>query len=230
MSDPILLANNLHKSYWLDLIEVPVLAGANLTVDDGEFLAVVGASGSGKSTLLHLLGGLDTPDTGSVRFRAQDIFALRENQRNLLRNSSFGFVFQFYHLLPELSVMENILMPLMVASTTAHWLTDQHNHRAAACRVLAKLGLDHRTDHRPNQLSGGERQRVAIGRAMISDPAVIFADEPTGNLDSATGKQILQVLKDLNQSGVTILMVTHDPAVADLAHRTVHIQDGKIQQ
>jgi len=230
MSEVILAANNLHKSYWLDQVEVPVLRGANLTVQRGEFLAVVGASGSGKSTLLHLLGGLDRPDAGVVIFQDRDIFTLPEIERDHLRNSSFGFVFQFYHLLPELTVLENVLMPIMVASGAGQWLTEEYNYHVRAKTALARLGLADRQQHRPAQLSGGERQRVAIARAIVNDPQVLFADEPTGNLDSATGAEILRLLTELNASGVTVVLVTHDPALADRAHRIVHIRDGRIHR
>ena len=212
---PILLATALTKSYRLDRVTVEVLKGVDLCVAPREMLAIVGASGSGKSTLLHLLGALDRPDNGEIRFDGQDIQRLSSGQRNRLRNSSFGFVFQFYHLLPELTVLENTMLPAMVELSTASWLSGGKARRQQAIELLTELGLADRLKHRPVELSGGERQRVAIARALVNQPRVLFADEPTGNLDAATGESILRVLVRLNRDrGQTLVMVTHDPKIA----------------
>jgi lipoprotein-releasing system ATP-binding protein len=228
MNNFLLKATNLHKTYQLDQVKVPVLKGVDLDVKTGEFLAVVGVSGSGKSTLMHLLGALDTPDTGSVYFNDVDIFAAADTYRDDLRNRSFGFVFQFYHLLPELTVLENAMMPMLVGATVRRWLGGAEEIEAQARELLCKVGLEHRIYHLPGQLSGGERQRVAIARAIINKPIILFADEPTGNLDVRTGRQIFDQLVELNQQGQTIIMVTHDNDLAKQAHRIVRLHDGKV--
>jgi len=224
----ILRCDGLCKSYQLGEIEVPVLKGVTLSVRAGEFLTVVGASGSGKSTLLHILGALDTPDRGRVIFDGGDVFAADEAHRDRLRNEQFGFVFQFYHLLPELTVLENVVMPLLVGSSVYGWLKGRPHALARGREVLERLGLAHRAGHLPNQLSGGERQRAAIGRAIITKPTILYADEPTGNLDAATGRGIFQALLELNRAGQTVVMVTHDAELARAAHRTVRLIDGRI--
>lgn len=230
MSDAILQAAGLHKSYRLGRTVVEVLRGVSITVGRGEFVAVMGASGCGKSTLLHLLGALDIPNRGTVHFEGQDVFAGSNAQRDRLRNRTFGFVFQFYHLLPELNVLENVLIPCMVAhSVTGWWSRGRAEARGNATDLLDRLSLKGRLRHRPNELSGGERQRVAIARALANDPRVLLADEPTGNLDAATGQEIMDVLMTLNRGGQTIVMVTHDPQVAASAHRIVTLVDGKIK-
>jgi len=229
MSNNLLLkAVDIHKTYQLDMVKVPVLKGVSVDVQKGEFLAVVGVSGSGKSTLLHILGALDQPDRGSVFFNDQDIFAASGTLRDDLRNHCFGFVFQFYHLLPELTVLENVMMPLLVGSTVRSWLRNAPEIEQRARQILSRLNLDHRIFHLPAQLSGGERQRVAIARAVINDPVILFADEPTGNLDAGTGRQIFNTLLELNRAGQTIIMVTHDNDLARQTHRIVKLYDGKI--
>lgn len=228
MNNLLLKATNLHKTYQLDQVKVPVLKGVDLDVKTGEFLAVVGVSGSGKSTLMHLLGALDTPDAGSVYFHGVDIFAAADTYRDDLRNRSFGFVFQFYHLLPELTVLENAMMPMLVGATVRRWLGGAEAIEAQARELLCKVGLEHRIYHLPGQLSGGERQRVAIARAIINKPIILFADEPTGNLDVRTGRQIFDQLVELNGQGQTIIMVTHDNDLAKQAHRIVRLHDGKV--
>lgn len=227
-AEVILQAKNIHKSYRMGVVDVPVLKGVNLDVRAGEVLAVVGASGSGKSTLLHILGALDTPDRGKVIFANQNVFSVREQRRDQLRNRSFGFVFQFYHLLGELTVLENVLMPQLVGASVVDWLSRADRSERDGMQLLDRLGLTHRAHHLPSQLSGGERQRAAIARAVINRPAILYADEPTGNLDATTGKQILDVLKDLNRDGQTIVIVTHDAEIAKAAHRTVRLHDGTI--
>ncbi len=226
----LLRADNLHKTYQLGQVMVPVLKGVDLDVKKGEFLAIVGVSGSGKSTLLHLLGALDKPDKGTVIFDGLDIFAAPDIYRDDLRNRSFGFVFQFYHLLPELTVLENAMMPMLVGSTVQRWLCGAKTIENQTREVLEKLQLSHRIDHLPAQLSGGERQRVAIARAIINNPVILFADEPTGNLDAGTGRQIFETLVELNQAGQTIIMVTHDNDLAARADRIVRISDGRIDK
>jgi lipoprotein-releasing system ATP-binding protein len=228
MSNLLLKANNLHKTYHLDLVKVPVLRGVDMEVRKGEFLTIVGVSGSGKSTLMHLLGALDRPDQGSVVFDGTDIFSAPDTYRDDLRNQSFGFVFQFYHLLPELTVLENVTMPALIGSTVGTWLREAKDREDRARDILGQLGLGHRIFHHPGQLSGGERQRVAIARAVVNAPVILFADEPTGNLDAGTGRQIFQILLSLNKTGQTIIMVTHDAELAAKTHRIVKLHDGKI--
>ena len=230
MNDLILQTEDLHKTYRLDMVEVPVLKGLDLQVERGEFLAIVGASGSGKSTLLHILGALDTPDRGKVIFDETDVFSADSEFRNRLRNSEFGFVFQFYHLLPELTVLENVIMPNLVGATVNRWFSDSPRIYKHASDVLSELGLGHRLGHLPGELSGGERQRVAIARAIINSPKILFADEPTGNLDQNTGHQIFRILLDLNAKGQTIIMVTHDENLANQTSRIVRLTDGRIRE
>jgi len=229
MSDTILHAAGVHKTYRLGNAEIRVLRGASLSVARGEFLAVTGISGSGKSTLLHLLGALDVPDRGNVIFDGLNLFSGSAAERDHLRNVHFGFVFQFYHLLPELNTLENVLLPAMVGSSVLGWLTQRSDAIAHARDLLGRMGLRHRLRHRPAELSGGERQRVAIARALVNQPQVLLADEPTGNLDAQTGAGILALLKTLNNEGQTIVMVTHDPEVASAAHRVISLVDGRIK-
>lgn len=228
MSNRIVHATNLHKSYRLGKTTLKVLRGLSMSVQRGEFVAIMGSSGSGKSTLLHLLGALDVPDSGTVHFEGRDVFAGTNAQRDSLRNRTFGFVFQFYHLLPELNVLENVILPCMVGRTVTQWPGSKGEHRRVCRELLDRMGLEQRLKHRPNELSGGERQRVAIARALANQPQVLLADEPTGNLDAVTGRDIMGILKKLNDEGQTIVMVTHDPQVAATAHRLVTLTDGRI--
>jgi len=230
MPQPILRARNLQKSYTMGRATVRVLRGVSVSVEPGEFLVVMGASGSGKSTLLHLLGALDVPDAGSVEFRGADLFSQSPARRGEYRNRDIGFVFQFYHLLPELSVLENVAMPRMVGLPAWKWGSLAKAARADAAEMLERVGLSERLSHRPNELSGGERQRVAIARALINRPALLLADEPTGNLDEATGGGILRLLGAFSQSGQTIVMVTHDAKVAAQAHRRVLLSEGVVRE
>ena len=227
-NNPILTAKNIYKSYTIGHRNSQILRGVNLQIQRGEFVAIMGASGSGKSTLMHILGLLDIPDKGQVLFENQDIFNLNSKKQNRIRNHDFGFVFQFYHLLPELSVMENILLPAMVGSSMWNWLTITHKAKSRARDLIDLIGLNDQVNQKPDTLSGGERQRTAIARALMQKPRLLLADEPTGNLDSATGKAILDILTKLNQNGQTIIMVTHDEAVAELADRKLHLRDGII--
>jgi lipoprotein-releasing system ATP-binding protein len=210
-------------------VEIPVLKGVDLGVRRSEFLAIVGQSGSGKSTLLHLLGTLDSPDFGQISFDGRRIDNLPGRERDRLRNRRFGMIFQFYHLLPELTTLENVLAPLMIGSGVFGFLRARKKYRGAATRLLELVGLGHRLKHRPRELSGGEMQRAAIARALIAGPDLLLADEPTGNLDQTTGREILELLTALNrQQKLTIVMVTHDPAIARLADRVVRLVDGRI--
>ncbi len=226
---PLLELRNISKTFRLGPADVRVLCGAGLTVCQGEFVALVGASGSGKSTLLHIAGALESADEGSVMFQGQDVSRMSRRCRHRLRNHSFGFVFQLYHLLPELSVLENVLLPAMIWAPWYKALIRARPGKRRALELLEQLGLTDRLRHRPSQLSGGERQRVAIARALINEPALILADEPTGNLDPKTGQTILEVLRGLHKgSGQSILLVTHDVQIAAQADRVVTLRDGKI--
>ncbi len=223
-------AVRVKKSYRKANVEIPVLKGVSLGVRRGEFLAIVGQSGSGKSTLLHLLGTLDFPDEGQIHFDGRRIDNLASRARDLLRNKHFGMIFQFYHLLPELTTLENVLAPLMIGHGVWSYLRHRKEHRASAMRILDLVGLSHRLKHTPRELSGGEMQRAAIARALVANPDLLLADEPTGNLDQGTGREILQILGSLNrQQNLTIVMVTHDPAIAALADRVVRLADGRIE-
>ncbi len=221
---------DLHKSYRKGHIEVPVLRGVSLDVCQGEFLAIVGQSGSVKITLLHLLGTLDAPDSGEIHYAGQRIDNLPARARDGLRNRRFGMIFQFYHLLPELSTLENVLCPLMIAQGAFSYLHHRRRHRARAEELLKMVGLSHRLKHRPRELSGGEMQRAAIARALVAEPDLLLADEPTGNLDQTTGQDIIKTLRSLNRrQNLTIVMVTHDRAIADQADRIVRLAEGKIE-
>jgi lipoprotein-releasing system ATP-binding protein len=227
--DFILKAENLRKSYRMGVTEVKVLKGVDLAVSKGDFVAIIGSSGSGKSTLLHILGALDKPNKGVVRFEKRDLNRLKASELNEFRNKMVGFVFQFYHLLDELSVLENVYLPAMTSRSVAGWIASRRWAKKRARELLSELGLAERVGHKPYQLSGGERQRVAIGRALMNEPKLLLADEPTGNLDSATGNSILDILERLNKAGQTIVMVTHDERIARRARRTVTLIDGKIE-
>jgi ABC-type lipoprotein export system ATPase subunit len=224
----ILEAEKICKSYRMGLAEVSVLKGVDLAVRGGEFVAIVGASGSGKSTLLHILGALDKPDSGVVKFEGRDLSRLSSRQLNGFRNGMVGFVFQFYHLLDELTVLENVFLPMMAGTTVFGWLGRSGWAKKRARELLEQLGLSARAEHKPYQLSGGERQRVAIGRALMNEPKILLADEPTGNLDSVTGNGILNIFEKLNAAGQTIVMVTHDERIAKRAKRIITLADGKI--
>jgi len=228
--EALLELTDIHKTFRLGPDQVRVLTGANLQIGPGEFVALVGASGSGKSTLLHIAGALDRCDKGSVMFRGQDLAKLSRGRRHYMRNQCFGFVFQLYHLLPELSVLENVLLPAMVAAPWYQALICARPRKEQALGLLDQLGLINRLKHRPAQLSGGERQRVAIARALINDPPLILADEPTGNLDPRTGQTILDVLTRLHRSRrQSMLLVTHDVSIAARADRVVKLEDGIIK-
>jgi len=224
----ILHAGALHKSYRLGKARLEVLKGLELSVQQGEFVAITGASGSGKSTLLHILGGLDTPDAGYVEFQGRRIDRFSAGQLNRFRNRMVGFVFQFYHLLDELNVLDNVVLPAMASVGGLGWLVRRKKARRRAAELLEQFGLGERIRHKPYQLSGGERQRVAIARSLMNEPDLLLADEPTGNLDSETGNGILGVLEWLNRRGQSIVMVTHDERMAKRAGRVIRLVDGRI--
>ena len=225
---PILEARALDKAYRKGDAAVPVLRGIDLPVREGEFVSVIGQSGSGKSTLMHLLGLLDGPDHGEVRFEGRRIDDLPARERDRIRNTQFGFVFQFYHLLPELSLLENVLAPLMIREGVLGYFRNRREHRSRAGEMLETVGLSHRLNHNPRELSGGEMQRGAIARALVTRPRVLLADEPTGNLDSSASGEIFELLRSLNRDdGLSVLMVTHDDRLASMADRTVRLTEGR---
>jgi len=220
----------ISRSYSKGQVKVPVLRGVDLCVGRGEFVSIVGKSGCGKSTLMHLFGLLDTPDSGEVRLEQNRIDDLPAATRDELRNRIFGFVFQFYHLLPELTLLENVLAPLMIRYSAWEFWRRRKEFRAEAQILIKKMGLDHRLKHRPSEMSGGEMQRAAIARALIGKPEVLLADEPTGNLDAVTGREIMAMMARLNEEeGLTIIMVTHDETIARQANRIVRLTEGRIQ-
>jgi lipoprotein-releasing system ATP-binding protein len=225
----ILQARALHKHYRSGPQDLHILRGVGMEVRHGEWVAVLGASGSGKSTLLHLMGGLDRPNQGQVLYRGQNVFAMPGAAIDRYRNTQVGFVFQFYHLLPELTALENVVIGSMIRGSVLGWRKLRQPSRQRATALLGRLGLGERLTHRPAQLSGGERQRVAIARALVNDPAVLLADEPTGNLDENTGGQILEVFRELHAGGQTIVMVTHDSRVAAAADRRLVLEHGQLR-
>lgn len=225
----MLRAEGLRKAYRRHAVTVPVLNGLNLEVRAGEFLSIVGASGSGKSTLLHLLGTLDAPDAGAVYLDGRRIDHLPSKGRDALRNKTFGYIFQFYHLLPELNTLDNVLMPAYIAHSALGWWKSRKQWRARAEGLLKRVGLGHRLTHRPRELSGGEMQRAAVARALLTNPRVLLADEPTGNLDAETGAEIVRLLREINrQDGVTIVMVTHNLEIVAATDRVVRMAGGQL--
>ncbi len=224
MSDlPIIQVDDLHKTYTMGDCQVHALRGVSLDIDVGEFVAVMGPSGSGKSTLMNIIGCLDRPSKGSYELVGEEVSALNRNRLATLRNKTLGFVFQSFNLLSRTSALENVELPLMYAGLGAK----DRNKRATA--ALTKVGLGDRMDHHPSQLSGGQQQRVAIARAIVGDPHIILADEPTGNLDSLTSLEIMALFQELSQLGITIMLVTHEPDIAEFASRVIVVKDGRIQ-
>ena len=223
--EPIVKLNGIYKTYQMGDIDVPVLKGVSLNVARGEMVALMGSSGSGKSTLMNILGCLDRPDSGSYWLDGEEVAQLSANQRALLRNRKLGFVFQNFNLLPRTSALDNVAMPLLYAADHI----SERNARKRATEMLGRVGLQDRLNYEPSRLSGGQQQRVAIARALINRPPLLLADEPTGNLDSRTSQEVLEMIQHLNQKeGITVIMVTHDAAVARHAGRLIHVHDGVI--
>ena len=227
-STTVLQVTGLHRTYRMGRVEVPVLRGVDLQVQEGEWLCVLGSSGSGKSTLLHQLGDLDRPDRGHIAWRGRSLTEMRRRERETYRNRAIGFVFQSYHLMPELNVLENVMVASMVGHDPFAWRSMRAEASARAEELLDAFGLGHRFEHRPAELSGGERQRVAMARALVNGPDVVLADEPTGNLDTKTGDGILDVLAERHRLGLSMVMVTHDPTIAARADRVVKMVDGVV--
>jgi putative ABC transport system ATP-binding protein len=220
---PAVEAVDVTREYQLGGVAVPALRGVSVTIPPGDYAAVLGPSGSGKSTLMHLLGGLDRPTSGTLRIAGRDVRELGATELARLRNRTIGFVFQSFHLLPRTTAVDNVALPLVYAGVRAG------ERRRRAADLLDRVGLGHRLRHRPNQLSGGEQQRVAIARALVTDPSLLLADEPTGNLDQATGAEVLALLDQLNrESGVAVVVVTHDQDIAARAARQIRMLDGRI--
>lgn len=226
---PVLHAAGVHKSYAIGKRQIDVLRGVNMTIDAGETVALLGASGAGKSTLLHLLGLLDTPTRGEVKFSGESTSGRSAASRAQLRNRHIGFVFQFYHLIPELTALQNVLLAQMMgASVLGYWRARRRSH-AAAREMLDRVGLGERLHHRPSELSGGERQRCAIARALLADPSIVLADEPTGNLDSQTAAGVIELMFSIQRErDLAFLLVTHDESLAQRCDRVVRMMDGVV--
>ena len=222
VGEPLIHCERLHKPYRMGEAEVAAVRGVDLDIEAGSYIAIMGPSGSGKSTLMNLIGCLDTPTAGRYRLRGREVAELDDDELATIRNEEIGFVFQGFHLLPRATAQQNVELPLVYASVSPA------ERRRRAAEVLERVGLADRAGHRPNQLSGGQRQRVAIARALVNEPSLLLADEPTGNLDSRTGSEILDLLDDLHGRGHTIILVTHEAEVAARTHRVVRLHDGSI--
>ncbi len=219
----ILELHNIYKTYIQGKMEVPVLKDISLSVDEGEYVAIMGPSGSGKTTLMNIIGCLDLPTSGTYALAGENIIGSSESKLSEIRLNSIGFVFQSFHLLPRQSAAENVALPLLYAGVP------KKERRARAVRALERVGLGDRVDFKPNQLSGGQCQRVAIARAMVGNPTLLLADEPTGALDTKAGNQIMEIFRHLSDQGMTIIMITHEPAIAACADKTYHILDGELR-
>jgi putative ABC transport system ATP-binding protein len=215
--------DSVHKSYDLGETSVHALRGVTFSIEKGEFVSIMGPSGSGKSTLMNIIGCLDTPSEGTYFLNQRNVGQLDEEQLAGIRNQEIGFIFQQFHLLPRSTALENVALPLKYASV------QRAEQLSRAEEVLNKVGLSGRLSHKPTELSGGEQQRVAIARALVNSPSILFADEPTGNLDSKTGKEVLEIFKELNEKGQTIVVITHEHTIAKQSHRTITIKDGEIE-
>lgn len=225
MSEPVIRMEKIVKTYYVGKPnELEILHGIDLTVNQGEFVSIVGESGSGKSTLMNIIGVLDRQTSGSYYLEGQDVNGMTDEVRSAVRNRRIGFVFQNFNLLPRANALKNVMVPLIYGEEKTK------NAKERAMEMLAMVGMDGRADHRPNELSGGQKQRVAIARAMINDPAIILADEPTGALDSRSSAQVMELFQTLNEEGVTVVMITHDPGIAHHAKRIVDIFDGEISE
>ncbi len=220
--NPLIEVEHLKKTYWNGEVAIPAVRGVDLTIKEGEFVALMGPSGSGKSTLMNLLAFLDVPSSGTYHFSGVNINDFDDNYLAELRNATIGFVFQQFYLLPRTSALDNVRLPLRYAGA------GRKEQIERASEALIKVGLEHRLEHRPNELSGGQQQRVSIARALVNDPKVLFCDEPTGNLDSKTATEIMEILNDLHREGRTIIMVTHEDDIADHAKRKIQMKDGKL--
>ncbi len=220
---PLIDARNIHKVFMLGKVELHVLRGIELAVERGEYVSIMGPSGSGKSTLMHILGCLESPTSGTYILDGQEVHGLSEQELAAIRRTKIGFVFQNFYLLPRISALDNVALPMVYTGVPLA------KRRKRAAEILARMGLADRLKHNPSELSGGERQRVAIGRALANDPEIVFADEPTGNLDSKAGAEIMDLFRELNRAGKTIIVVTHDPEIARRADRIVKIRDGLVE-
>ena len=222
---PLIETHDLCKTYRIGTEALHVLQDVNIAIDPGEFVSIMGPSGSGKSTLLYLIGGLDKPTTGSIRLKGQELSVMKDRQESLMRRRDIGFVFQFYNLVPNLNVEENVMLPALLDGKRQKALRPRLDH------LLEVVGLSDRRRHTPRELSGGQQQRVAIARALLNKPDIIMADEPIGNLDSKTGFEIMTLLREINRSaGATIVQVTHSPEAAEYGNRVIHVKDGRISQ
>jgi putative ABC transport system ATP-binding protein len=219
----VIEVKDLEKTYHVGDIEVNALRGVNFSIKKGQFSAIMGPSGSGKSTLMHIIGCLDSPTKGRYHLNGENVAHLSDDQLAGIRNKEIGFVFQKFHLLPRNTALDNVMLPLRYAKIDKRQRTDQ------AIKVLSQVGLEDRMHHKPSELSGGQQQRVAIARALVNSPAILFADEPTGNLDSKTGKEVMTLLHELNNKGQTIVLITHEKEIAEQTERTIFIRDGKIE-